>query len=243
VAAVGNAAEDGNPTPYPAAYPDVIGVGAVDRAGRRLRSSGTGAFVDLVAPGEEITAAVPTRGHATYSGTSFATPFVAGVAALVRQYRPELSAREVGARLVATASPAVGDAAGYGRGIVDPYRAVAEQVIPSPAPAAAAAPVRHAVAAGQVAREKERRRVTRVSLSVGAAVLGLAVLVVFAGLVRGPGRARGWRPGRATGQPPPHDPPDAAPARLFDDLDRIESTLRTTDVVSHPVDTLARGRQ
>jgi type VII secretion-associated serine protease mycosin len=226
VAAVGNAAEDGNPTPYPAAYPDVLGVGAIDQTGQRLRSSGSGTFVDLVAPGSEITAAIPTRGHGTYTGTSFAAPFVAGVAALIRQYRPQLSAREVAARLIATASPAAGGirSPGYGRGIVDPYRAVAEQVNPSPGPAAAPEPVHQVIDPAQAAREKDLRRLTRASLAVGTVVLLLAVLAVIAGLVRGPGRARRWRPGRVTRPPPAADPPDQAPARLFDDLDRIEQT-------------------
>jgi subtilisin family serine protease len=227
VAAVGNSAEDGNPTPYPAAYPDVIGVGAIDQDGQRLRSSGKGRFVDLVAPGSEITAAIPTRGHGIYSGTSYATPFVAGVAALVRQYRPQLSAREVAGRLIATASPAAGgvDSPGYGRGIVDPYRAVAEQINPSPEPAAEPKPVHQAVDPEQVARENDLRRLTRASLAAGTAVLLLAVLAVVAGLVRGPGRARRWRPGRAARPPPAADQPDQAPARLFDDLDWIEQAL------------------
>jgi type VII secretion-associated serine protease mycosin len=227
VAAVGNAAEEGNPTPYPAAYPDVVGVGAIDQTGRRLRTSGRGTFVDLVAPGNEITAAVPGRGHASYTGTSFATPFVAGVAALVRQYRPELSARDVSARLIATASPAAGgaDSTGYGHGIVDPYRAVAEEIHASPAPAGAPKAVRQVVDPERAAREKDLRRLTRASLAVGIVVLSLAVLAVIVGLVRGPGRARRWRPGRVDRPPPATAAPEEAPVALFDDLDRVEQTL------------------
>ena len=127
VAAAANNAERGNPTPYPASYPGVLAVGAVDHTGATAAFSQTGGFLGLVAPGVDVIGPGPGGpGQWQQSGTSFATPFVSGAAALVRSYRPELSAAEVGHRLEATAtrpSVPVPDAA-VGWGTVNPYAAV-----------------------------------------------------------------------------------------------------------------------
>jgi type VII secretion-associated serine protease mycosin len=127
VAAAANNAERGNPTPYPASYPGVLAVGAVDHTGAPAAFSQTGGFLGLVAPGVDVISTGPGGpGQWQQSGTSFATPFVSGAAALVRSYRPELSAAEVEQRLEATATrPAapVPDPA-MGWGTVNPYAAV-----------------------------------------------------------------------------------------------------------------------
>lgn len=67
---------------YPAALPEVIAVGSVDREGRRSRFSTWGPHVALCAPGEAI-AGVGRRGYQMSSGTSFASPYVAAAAALL----------------------------------------------------------------------------------------------------------------------------------------------------------------
>lgn len=70
----------------PAAIPSALAVGAVDAAGRPLDFSNWGEAVQVqgvVAPGEGILGAVPGGGSAPRSGTSFASPLVAGVAALL----------------------------------------------------------------------------------------------------------------------------------------------------------------
>jgi membrane-anchored mycosin MYCP len=72
-----------DPVPYPAGYPDVIGVGAIDESGRRLPDSQVGSYVDIVAPGADVTAAVPAGGLGYFSGTSFAVPFVSATVALI----------------------------------------------------------------------------------------------------------------------------------------------------------------
>jgi type VII secretion-associated serine protease mycosin len=131
VTAVGNQQGNSNGqvlSSYPASYPGVIGVGAIDNTGARTQGSQTGPYVDLVAPGASVLTTTRVGGHAYQDGTSFAAPFVAGTAALVRAAWPKLTAAQVAQRLVATATPARGGrgSAEYGAGIVDPYRAVTE---------------------------------------------------------------------------------------------------------------------
>jgi membrane-anchored mycosin MYCP len=133
VAAVGNRADQGNPTPYPAAYDGVLGVGAIGSTGVRYGPSQVGRYVDLVAPGEQVLAAAPLAGHIVASGTSFAVPFVAGTAALIRARWPELNRTEVVRRLLATADPPAGGqpSLDYGYGVVNPLRALTELVPPA----------------------------------------------------------------------------------------------------------------
>ncbi|MGP4017773.1 type VII secretion-associated serine protease mycosin [Saccharopolyspora sp. 5N708] len=133
VAAAANSEQRGNPITYPASYPGVLAVGAVDMTGARADFSQTGSFVSLVAPGVDVISVGPGGpGHWQDSGTSFATPFVSGTAALVRAYRPELGADQVAERLRATATrpgATVPDAE-MGWGTVNPYLAVAS-VLPA----------------------------------------------------------------------------------------------------------------
>jgi subtilisin family serine protease len=80
VAAVGN---EGTDAPrYPAAYPSVIGVGAVDRQGAPYVRGNRGAAVEVLAPGVEIVSSVPGNGFAFGDGTSLAAAHVSGVLAL-----------------------------------------------------------------------------------------------------------------------------------------------------------------
>lgn len=80
VAAVGN---DGPAAPplYPAAYPGVIGVTAVNGRDRVLPEAGRGAQVDFAAPGADMAAATLGGGYVTVRGASFAAPIVAGLLA------------------------------------------------------------------------------------------------------------------------------------------------------------------
>jgi subtilisin family serine protease len=93
VAAAGN--EGSNVVLYPAAYhaSNVVSVGAITADGRLADYSSRGSSVDLAAPGSGILAIdVLDGGYALVDGTSFATPLVAGIAALVGEVRPELLA-------------------------------------------------------------------------------------------------------------------------------------------------------
>jgi subtilisin family serine protease len=80
VAAAGNSGP-ASPPLYPAAYEGVIAVTAVDSKRNVYRRASRGAHIELAALGVDIVAAAPD-GFAAYSGTSFASPYVAALAAL-----------------------------------------------------------------------------------------------------------------------------------------------------------------
>jgi membrane-anchored mycosin MYCP len=195
IAAAGNRRGEGNPRPYPAAYPGVIGVGSIDATGARAPDSQAGDYVDLVAPGVNVTGCVPGAGQDLWQGTSFATPFVAGAAALVRSALPALSADQVAERLITTAGVARGGTGSveYGAGVVNPYRAVTdiavhagvEPVTPAPVPAPRPDPVAQRRAAETSAAVRTAR--TTAMTVLGATLGGLAV----AGMVLA-GHRRGW---------------------------------------------------
>jgi subtilisin family serine protease len=129
-AAMGNGFNDGNPTSFPAAYPDVIAVGAIDQSDHKAGFSQTGPHIDVVAPGVGIRSTVWNDGYDTKQGTSMATPHVAGVAALILSCNPQLTATQVGEIIRQTARPLRDNAADpvpnnvYGFGCVDAAAAV-----------------------------------------------------------------------------------------------------------------------
>lgn len=95
VAAAGNDGQAG--VRYPAAYPEVLAVGAVDARLRRLRQSNFGRHLALVAPGEDIWTLDGTGQGFFASGTSFAAPFVSAALALAASPEALLAqARDLG---------------------------------------------------------------------------------------------------------------------------------------------------
>src|SRR5437763_5692449 len=104
VAAVGN---DGPAAPpqYPASYPGVVAVTAVDAGGRALPEAGKPTHLDFAAPGADMAAALPGNGFTRVRGTSFAAPLAAA----------RLLAAGSPARLAAEARPGRGR---VGRGIL-----------------------------------------------------------------------------------------------------------------------------
>lgn len=113
VAAVGN---DGPAAPplYPASYPDVVGVTAVNARGRVLPEAARGPQVDFAAPGADMAAAGPGAGYVSVRGASFAAPLVAGLLARRQGRGDPVQALAAGARDLGPRGP---DPV-YGRGLV-----------------------------------------------------------------------------------------------------------------------------
>lgn len=101
VAAAGN---DGNSAKsYPASYDAVMSVAAVDSNENRASYSQYNDQVEIAAPGSAVQSTYPTNTYASLSGTSMATPHVAGGAALVWSYFPQCSNNQIRSALNATA--------------------------------------------------------------------------------------------------------------------------------------------
>ena len=127
VASAGNHSSAG--VEYPAAYPGVISVGAVDQMDARSSYSAYGAGLDLVAPGDGILSWAIADGVShlgLWSGTSFAAPLVAGVVALMRSVDTDLTPSQAADILEQTAKdlgPAGWDR-DFGYGLIDAGAAV-----------------------------------------------------------------------------------------------------------------------
>jgi subtilisin family serine protease len=115
---------------FPGAYPDVVAVGAIDQADHRAVFSQVGPHIDVVGPGVGVLSTVWDNGFTSMSGTSMATPHVAGVAALVLSCNPGLTGAQVADILRQTARPLRDNPAdpvpnnNYGFGCVDAQAAV-----------------------------------------------------------------------------------------------------------------------
>lgn len=87
LAAAGNGGP-GAPVSYPAGYPGVIAVTAVDRRGQIYRRAQRGPHLDLAAPGVEVWSATSISGFRPKTGTSFAVPFATAAAAILMSRDP-----------------------------------------------------------------------------------------------------------------------------------------------------------
>jgi type VII secretion-associated serine protease mycosin len=181
VAAAGNDQQQGNAPEYPASYPGVISVGSVDADGRPSAFSSSGTPVSVVAPGSDILG--PGAGGpglvGGVQGTSYASPFVAGVAALIRAYRPQLTPAQVVHRIEATAehpATALPDAQ-LGWGTVDPYAAVTA-VLPEENGASPTAAAAVRVAPPAASPPADRVKLAALGLAGGAAVFAILVAVL-----------------------------------------------------------------
>ena len=87
VAAAGNGGPAGAAA-FPAAYPEVIAVTAVDRNKRGYAEANHGGYIDVAAPGVRVWTALPGEAHGFLSGTSFAAPFVTAIAAATYNSTP-----------------------------------------------------------------------------------------------------------------------------------------------------------
>jgi membrane-anchored mycosin MYCP len=180
----------------PAAYPNVLSVGAIDPVGavpgfsRPVQTN-----VSVVAPGAGVLTIAPGGTFKQQDGTSFAAPFVAGVAALVRASHPKLTAAQVVSRIIATADGGTGAGAGRtGAGMVDPLQAVTA-VLPAAGQQAAPQPAPDPVSIPRTARPDRFTRMLVACVTGGA--LGAAGLVVVAAVVIPAGRRRRAAPENA----------------------------------------------
>lgn len=169
VTAVGNGGDGANEVEYPAALVQPVGsngrggtglsVGASDETGARSSFSDTGSHLSLLAPGTSVLSAtsstapdagyvkVPVPGatagvYAFGSGTSFASPEVAGIAALVWAANPHLTAKQVAQILKQSASNHGAWNQDTGYGLIDAaaavqaaHRLVATRAVTAPAAA------------------------------------------------------------------------------------------------------------
>eukprot|EP00571_Detonula_confervacea_P016891 CAMPEP_0172302312 /NCGR_PEP_ID=MMETSP1058-20130122/4033_1 /TAXON_ID=83371 /ORGANISM="Detonula confervacea, Strain CCMP 353" /LENGTH=822 /DNA_ID=CAMNT_0013012737 /DNA_START=87 /DNA_END=2555 /DNA_ORIENTATION=- len=100
---------------YPASYPHVVSVGAVDKDSIRASFSNWNSQLELMAPGVDIVSTYPGNSYHRLSGTSMATPYVAGVAALVWGYFPRCSNQQIRNVLALSAKSMVASASGCNR--------------------------------------------------------------------------------------------------------------------------------
>jgi len=135
----GNRPGVGDKVIYPAKYGSVIAVAASDINDRRASFSSTGPAVELIAPGVTILSTLPGDKYGTGSGTSMASPHVAGVAALVWAANPDLTNAQIRGILQSTAEDLGLDPNHQGYGLVRADLAVAavgdEPPLPEPADA------------------------------------------------------------------------------------------------------------
>jgi subtilisin family serine protease len=127
VCAAGNEGPNLDTINYPAKYPEPISVGAIDRDKKVTKYSSRGERVDIVAPGDNVLSDWPPNKLARLSGTSMATPFVAGVIALLMAMRREKGKRQLTrSELVKILGETATDLGpnpidpGYGHGLINP---------------------------------------------------------------------------------------------------------------------------
>jgi Subtilase family len=127
VAPAGDDGEAGDAANFPAAYPGVISVGAVDRSFIREPFSSDQSYVTLTAAGEDVTAAEPPDSYTAVDSTSAASAIVAGIAALIKAQDPILTPAQVATALTTSAQhqpPPSAVVDGAGAGAADAARAL-----------------------------------------------------------------------------------------------------------------------
>ncbi|MCH6159278.1 type VII secretion-associated serine protease mycosin [Streptomyces sp. M600PL45_2] len=126
VASAGNGGEEGDHVSYPAAYPGVVAVTAVDRRGARASFSTRRWYATVAAPGKQVLIADPDRHYYEGWGTSAASAFASGAVALVRAAHPDLSPAQIKDLISDTArhTPEGGRSDALGTGVVDPAAAI-----------------------------------------------------------------------------------------------------------------------
>jgi membrane-anchored mycosin MYCP len=170
---------------------DVLTVGAVGPDDTPPPFTVPGPWVDVAAPGTGLRSlAVGGGTTGGLDGTSFAAPWVAGLAALVRERFPELAAPEVVDRILATARRVPGGGGALGHGVVDPVAALTAQPVrlaPGPERLEGAAAVVAELPGTRPAPAPPPAPARPLDLVAAAVLLTAAVLTVVV-LRRRPGR-------------------------------------------------------
>ncbi len=200
VASAGNRGSDR--LEWPAAYPGVVSVGAVDADGQVWPQSNYGPQLTLTAPGVNIVAA-GAHSDTEYrlsDGTSDAAAYVSAEAALVRAAFPRLTAGQVVNRMIKSAMNPTGKAHDdhYGYGIIRPDAALTFDIPAGPAAGPLPQAAVSATAAGVAPEGRQVAGVRPVGGGGGGGVVVGGVAVAVVGIV-GAGvwwwrrRARGAR--------------------------------------------------
>ena len=126
VAASGNEYQYGNPVCYPAAFANVISVGAYDSSNNIASFSTRNNKVDISAPGVNIVSTLPYNSYAFADGTSMACPLVAGACALLKlqDYSRSPATIETILKNKATDRGASGYDTAFGYGALNLYKAI-----------------------------------------------------------------------------------------------------------------------
>lgn len=177
---------------------DVLTVGAVQENGVPAEFSLAGPWVDVSGPGTDITSLDPAspEGNLTnqtqnkegelnlIQGTSFSTPYVAGLAALIKERFPGITAREVMHRIKETAQQAAGPEGRddfLGHGMIDPVAALTAVVPPLGNAAEDEAPAQGALEnlTPQPVRDPQPARIAVIGTGSGLLALAVTGFVVF----------------------------------------------------------------
>lgn len=179
----------------------VLTVGALSPYGEPADFSLHGPWVDVAAPGEQVVSLNPNGpglangiegrdGMAPINGTSYAAPYVAGLAALVRARFPELTAAQVMDRIKRTAHTAdAGPDIATGHGVVDPVAALTATLPTEPVPAGGPVPI-----AGPPAHDPGDDRARNIAFTAAA---GCVAAMLFAAAVSAGMRGHRKRDGTA----------------------------------------------
>ncbi|MCP9210849.1 S8 family peptidase [Streptomyces sp. NEAU-Y11] len=190
VASAGNEGDSFNEASYPAGYPGVIAVAALQKGGTRAEFSTVRTYNTVAAPGVEIVSAKHTGGWAASSGTSPAAALTSGVVALMLSHNGKLTPAQVRAVLTETAThPPGGRNALVGYGPINAAAAVRAAAKPT---ADGTAPVKYrgkeffAEPDGTAKTTHPPLETDLVTIGLGAAGAGLlmlagAVLITRAG--------------------------------------------------------------
>lgn len=198
-------------TYYPANYPGVIAVGAHNPVGNWYAQTNFGMNIDLLAPGQDV--AFPHAAGEWYSdqGTSYAAPFVAGAAALLKgEYGAEATPAWIQKRLQETAIHPPNSFNIYqGHGVLnvaaaltapyDPNEVISDTVAEEPTDDASATPPiadenRPSIAGLDPEYDPLGFEKTVAWASVGGSIVLITLVLVLRKVIP-EGRRRGWRPG------------------------------------------------